>query len=99
MNEDRLKLELQEARKEAAQWKAIAEMQSDLVAHKFAYDISKDVLPVSDGCVCKDSNVWWKSEDGPEFVHAGNETEWLNIRGFPEAYSVKEPRYTVTYLD
>lgn len=78
-------------------WKAIAEMQAALVLAKFNYDICKDVLPVSDGCVCEESMVWWKSEIGP--VHVKASDDWCNIKDYPNFYSVKEPRYAVTYLD
>lgn len=78
-------------------WKAIAEMQAALVLAKFNYDICKDVLPVSDGCVCEESMVWWKGEDGPQFVSAS--VHWYNIKDYPNIYSVSKPRYTVTYLD
>ena len=78
-------------------WKAIAEMQAALVKQQFNVDISKYILPVSDGCVCEESMVWWKGECGPQFVSAS--TYWYNIKDYPNVYSVKEPRYTVTYLD
>lgn len=78
-------------------WKAVAEMQTALVNALFGYDLSKEVLLVLDGCVCKDSKVWWKGENGPDYVNA--DEHWRNIKEFPNIYSVKEPRYTVTYLE
>lgn len=78
-------------------WKAVAQMQAKLVKEKFGYDLNCDILNISDGTVCRESRVWWKYQNGPEFVHA--EDHWANIRDFPELYSFREPRYTVTYLD
>ena len=97
MVHNELMLELQEARKEAARWKAIAEMQVALVKQQYNFDMSTEVLPVSDGCVCMDSMVFWKSEEGPKYTRAVN--DWENIRQYPQFYSVSEPSYTVTYLD
>lgn len=97
MTDIQLMLELQEARKEAARWKAIAEMQVELVKQQYNFDMSTEVLPVSDGCVCRDSMVWWKSDHGPEYVKAAD--DWGNIQFYPQFYSVNEPRYTVNYLD
>lgn len=31
-----------------------------------------DTLPVRDGCVHKESMVWWRCEKGPELVKAGD---------------------------
>ncbi|ASJ79242.1 hypothetical protein P26059A_0090 [Curvibacter phage P26059A] len=78
-------------------WKAIAEMQAKLVKEKFGYDFSNAILNISDGTVCRESYIWWKCEDGLESVNAGE--HWSNIREFPELYSFRKPRYTVTYLD
>lgn len=78
-------------------WKAVVEMQARLVKEKFNIDLSGEVLPVRDGCVCKESSVWWASEEGPEYVYA--RTDWDNIRNFPQFYSVDKPRYKITYLD
>lgn len=78
-------------------WKAVAEMQSKLVKEKFGYDFSSDIITISDGMVCRESYVWWKYENGPESVNAGD--HWVNIREYPELYSFRKPRYTVTYLD
>jgi len=55
------------------------------------------VLPVRDGVVRLGQPIWWRSEDGPAYV-ASNE-HWPNIREYPTAYSVAEPRVKVQYLD
>jgi hypothetical protein len=97
MSDNQLMLALQEAHKETARWKAIAGMQVALVKQQYNFDMSTEVLPVSDDCVCRDSMVFWKSENGPEYVKASE--HWGNIQHYPQFYSINEPRYTVTYLD
>jgi len=63
----------------------------------FQIDVSQEVLPVKDGFVKKSDMVWWLGEFGPEEVLA--EKEWSNIKGYPDAYSVKEPKYKIVYED
>lgn len=57
----------------------------------------EESLPVRDGRVVKSSLVWWRDVDGPKQITA--EDQWKYIREFRAFYSVKEPRFTVTYLD
>ena len=55
-----------------------------------------ELFSVSDGAVTPDCMVWWKSENGP--VHALARKHKVNIKDFPELYSIAEPKYKVTYL-
>jgi hypothetical protein len=61
----------------------------------FGIDASEEVLKVSDGFVKKSSMVWWKYQFGPEHTKASE--HWDNIKGYPDTYSVKEPKYKVVY--
>lgn len=56
-----------------------------------------ETLPVRDGRVCKGDSVWWRCVEGPQHLTAN--LHWRNIEEFPEAYSIKEPRYTITYTE
>ena len=58
-----------------------------------------DTLPVRDGCVHKESMVWWRCEEGPELVKAGDPAHWINIRCHPQAYQLKKPVVQVIYKD
>ena len=58
-----------------------------------------DTLPVRDGCVHKESMVWWRSVKGPQPVKAGDPAHWDNIRNHPLAYQLKEPVVQVVYKD
>mgnify|MGYP003537220235 FL=1 len=58
-----------------------------------------DTLPVRDGCVHKESMVWWRCEEGPELVKAGDPAHWLNIRCQPQVYQIKKPAVSVVYKD
>ena len=55
-----------------------------------------DLFFVSDGAVTLDCMVWWKSENGPVYELARKHAD--NIKGYPELYSIAEPKYKVTYL-
>jgi hypothetical protein len=61
----------------------------------FGIDATEEVLKVSDGFVKKSGKVWWKYQFGPE--HAKASEHWDNIKGYPDLYSVKEPKYKVVY--
>ena len=58
-----------------------------------------NVLAVRDGVVHKDSMVWWRCEEGPELVKAGDLPHWDNIRRHPLVYQLKEPVVQVVYKD
>ena len=58
-----------------------------------------NVLPVRDGYVHKESMVWWRCEEGPELVKAGDSVHWDNIRRHPQAYQQKKPVVQVVYKD
>jgi hypothetical protein len=61
----------------------------------FGIDATEEVLKVSDGFVKKSSMVWWKNNFGPVYEKASE--HWDNIKDYPDAYSVKEPKYKVVY--
>lgn len=71
--------------------------QLDEIATVFGLRRKTDVLPIKDGVVSKDQKVWWRGEDGPEFVIA--EKEWDNIRHYPEIYSHVRPAGKFVYED
>ena len=56
-----------------------------------------NILPVRDGVVRRGQPIWWRAEDGPAYV--SSDEHWANIREYPTAYSVAEPRVKVQYLD
>jgi hypothetical protein len=56
-----------------------------------------DTLPVRDGVVSKETMVWWRGEHTCERVKA--ERDWINIRNYPQAYSLEEPNYRIQYED
>jgi hypothetical protein len=51
-----------------------------------------DCFVVRDGIVKSDTEVWWRSSEGPQRV--GVLQHRVNIRQFPECYSIAEPKYT-----
>jgi len=55
-------------------------------------------FPVRDGVVQEGDTVWWRAEDGPEQVRVDN-THFKNIKLFPDAYQIKEPRVKIIYED
>jgi len=55
------------------------------------------MLPVRDGAVTETTFVWWRCHDGPERVLAKD--HWENIKGYPDAYQLNEPKTTITYID
>jgi hypothetical protein len=59
--------------------------------------VPKESLPVRDGRVLKNTQVWWWSVAGPELVSA--ESDWENIKKHPQLYSLKKPKCKVTYQD
>lgn len=50
-------------------------------------------LPVLDGRVTRDCDVWWREHSGPQLVSAAE--HWDNIAQWPTAYSVKKPNCTI----
>lgn len=58
-----------------------------------------DVRFVRDGVINKMENVWWRNNNGPEFVATG--THWLNITNFPHLYQINKPsvRSVIDYID
>jgi hypothetical protein len=69
--------------------------QIQYLSEVFGIDASEEVLKVSDGFVRKASVVWWKYQFGPENVKASE--HWVNIKDYPEVYSIKEPKFKVVY--
>lgn len=58
-----------------------------------------ETLPVRDGVVSKTCKVWWRYEEGPEQVVAGDPSHWGNIRDYPSAYQLAKPQIKMTYLE
>lgn len=58
-----------------------------------------ETLPVRDGVVSKTCKVWWRGNDGPELVVAGDPTHWENVRNYPSAYQLTKPKMKLTYLE
>jgi hypothetical protein len=71
------------------------EPQVNYLSEVFGIDATEEVLKVSDGFVKNSSKIWWKYNFGPEHVKASE--HWDNIKDYPDAYSVKEPKYKVVY--
>lgn len=74
-----------------------SEAQIKHLQQVFQIDVTQEVLPVKDGFVKKGDMVWWRYSYGPENVKA--EDHWANIKGYPDAYSIKEPKYKIVYED
>lgn len=55
------------------------------------------LLRVRDGVVHEASQVWWRSEYGPERAIARE--HWDNIAKFPEAYQLSKPYFKAVYRD
>ena len=60
--------------------------------------IRQETLPVRDGVVARNDKVWWRSANGPEYVSV-HAMHWENIKNFPSAYQIAEPKTAITYLD
>ena len=58
----------------------------------------EDVLPVRDGFVTKETMVWWRCEDGPMLVKAGNLVDWNNIKNYPNVYQLNKPPGRFEYV-
>ena len=57
----------------------------------------RERFAVQDGFVLATDKVWWWSSEGPEHVLVADHAK--NIRDYPNAYSITEPRTKVIYLD
>lgn len=75
------------------------EEQLQELATIFGLTKQDDVLPVRDGFVTKGTVVWWRCEEGPTLVRAGDPTDWDNIKNYPSAYQLKKPNVRVEYKD
>ena len=58
-----------------------------------------EILPVRDGHVTKTTKVWWRSDDGPELVEAGDPEHWRNIERYPGSYQLARPKINIQYKD
>lgn len=54
--------------------------------------VAVEKFKVKDGFVQLGDKVWWASEDGPEHVIV-TYNELVNIRQYPEIYSIAEPLF------
>ncbi len=63
---------------------------------KEIYDFNYNdvVLFVRDGIAGKCQDVWWWSDEGP--IKTTVDADWVNIRRYPEFYSIKEPKVVDT---
>jgi len=75
------------------------EEQLQELATIFGLTRQENLLPVRDGFVTKEGMVWWRCEDGPLLVKAGNLANWDNIKNCPLAYQLKQPNVRVEYED
>lgn len=71
------------------------EEQLQELATIFGLTRQGDVLPVRDGFVTKETMVWWRCEEGPILVRAGDPTDWANIKNYPLAYQLKKPNIRI----
>ena len=60
----------------------------------FGIKIKSD-FKVRDGYVGIDDMVWWHCSCGPEHVKVSSHV--VNIKNYPEYYSIEEPAYTIKY--
>jgi hypothetical protein len=74
----------------------LTDEQLDQIADVFGIE-RKATMKVRDGFVRPTDAVWWWCESGPQRVTAS--LHMANIKEFPNAYSIKEPRTKVTYID
>lgn len=74
----------------------LTDEQLDQIAQVFGIK-RKATIKVRDGFVETDDVVWWWCESGPQRVSTSNHLS--NIKEFPNAYSIKEPRTKVIYID
>ena len=75
------------------------EEQLQELAAIFGLKKQDDVLPVRDGFVTKETMVWWRYEDGPILVKAGEPDHWDNIKNYPNVYQLKQPEVQIKYKD
>lgn len=76
---------------------AFTPSQTKYLQQVFQIDVTQEVLPVKDGFVKKGDTIWWRYQYGPENVKA--DEHWDNIKGYPDVYSIKEPKYKIVYED
>ena len=55
-----------------------------------------ETLTVRDGIVSPRTFIWWRCEEGPEFIYAKD--HWGNIELFPEHYQLEEPNVVRTFV-
>ena len=75
------------------------EEQLQELATIFGLTRQDDILPVRDGFVTKETMVWWRCEEGPELVKAGDLANWGNVKNYPLAYQLKKPNIRIEYED
>jgi hypothetical protein len=63
--------------------------QIDQIAKTFGLERKGEVLPVRDGFVTPETEVWWRGGKGPKQVIA--QRDWHNITAFPSFYQLAEP--------
>lgn len=77
----------------------LTQAQLNQIAKVFGLTAVEATLPVRDGIVFKTDKVWWRGDNGPEHVLAGDSSHWQNIRIFPSVYQIARPQTEITYLD
>ena len=75
------------------------EEQLQELATIFGLKKVEGVLPVRDGFVTKETMVWWRCEEGPILIKAGDPTHWENIKNYPRVYQLKKPEVQIKYED
>lgn len=75
------------------------EEQLQELATIFGLKKQEDLLPVRDGVVTKETMVWWRCEEGPILAKAGDPTHWENIKKYPKAYQLNQPKVQIKYKD
>jgi hypothetical protein len=65
----------------------------------YGLKVVAETLPVRDGVVKADDTVWWRKNTGPVRVQVNSHGHWENIREYPHAYQINEPKTKVAYVD
>ena len=74
----------------------LTEAQLNQIATVFGLK-KREYFPVRDGYVTIDDKVWWRCETGPEHVEVRKHIH--NLKEFPQAYQLAQPRTKITYLE